>query len=219
MGFRTAFGRSNRPADKGDGNMKDELMKNTVQRVSLKLVVHEEIEWTRKVSEPKTVYEYIRCVHPEMLESDREMMVIIGLAADNRPTASSVVSVGDWNRVLVTPAQVFKMLLLSESPRFIMAHNHPSGDLSFSPEDRTVAETMRKASAVMYIEMLDSIIVTRDSFASLVAIEVWEKDKLTKKDGLAVDGKNPTVLDTIAHAENTIIYPEKTSQSGPDIPW
>jgi DNA repair protein RadC len=47
-----------------------------------------------------------------------------------------------------------------------LAHNHPSGDLEPSEEDLTVNKRLVEAGKLLGIEVLDHIIVTKDSYMS-----------------------------------------------------
>ncbi len=50
---------------------------------------------------------------------------------------------------------------------FIVAHNHPSGDPSPSPEDIKVTRQLVQAGKILDIDVLDHIIIGRQRFVSL----------------------------------------------------
>lgn len=75
-----------------------------------------------------TPYDTVKLVEPFLKEADREMMLVIGLDTKNKPTVISIVAMGTLNRSTVSTREVFKPLLLSNSIRFIVVHNHPSGN-------------------------------------------------------------------------------------------
>ena len=50
----------------------------------------------------------------------------------------------------------------------ILAHNHPSGNLKPSELDKIMTERIRKALTVMEVNLLDHLIVTRESYFSFI---------------------------------------------------
>lgn len=51
----------------------------------------------------------------------------------------------------------------------IIAHNHPSGNANPSKEDITIAGKIKSALKLLDIELLDSMVITRDSFYSMAS--------------------------------------------------
>ena len=49
----------------------------------------------------------------------------------------------------------------------ILAHNHPSGDVSPSQDDINLTRRLVQAGEILGIDVLDHIIVGRDDFISL----------------------------------------------------
>ena len=56
--------------------------------------------------------------------------------------------------------------LLMNASGVILAHNHPSGNLHPSVPDKVITEKISKALDTMDINLLDHLIVTRDSYYS-----------------------------------------------------
>ncbi|MDO5883011.1 JAB domain-containing protein [Ligilactobacillus animalis] len=75
-----------------------------------------------------TPYDTANLVEPFLKEADREMMLVIGLDTKNKTTVISIISIGTLNQSTVLVREIFKTLLLANSIRFIVVHNHPSGD-------------------------------------------------------------------------------------------
>lgn len=71
-----------------------------------------------------------------------------------------VVSIGTLNASLVHPREVFKAALLTNAAGLILAHNHPSGDPTPSPDDRTLVSRLRQVGDILGVELLDALIVT-----------------------------------------------------------
>jgi DNA repair protein RadC len=69
------------------------------------------------------------------------------------------VSVGCLDAALVHPREVFQAAILSNASGIIVAHNHPSGDPTPSPDDIALVQRLAAASRVIGIDLLDAIIV------------------------------------------------------------
>lgn len=77
------------------------------------------------------------------------------------------VNVGTISNSLVNTAGIFTRLLLCGATHFIIAHNHPSGNVSPSPEDEKVTENIQKISEMMGIVFCDHIIIGSGYFSFL----------------------------------------------------
>lgn len=108
----------------------------------------------------QVIMEFIGC-------EDREHLVVIMLDTRNRVIGINEVSIGTLNSALATPREVFKPAILSNAASIILAHNHPSGDPTPSPEDVRVTRTMVDAGKLLDIEVLDHIVVGDGRFVSL----------------------------------------------------
>jgi DNA repair protein RadC len=85
--------------------------------------------------------------------------VLAGLTVE-QVIALHVVSIGTLNASLVHPREVFKAALLTNAAGLILAHNHPSGDPTPSPDDRALVSRLRQAGDILGVELLDALIVT-----------------------------------------------------------
>lgn len=63
------------------------------------------------------------------------------------------------NASVVSPREVFKSTILSNSAAFIAIHNHPSGSISPSQEDKDVTKRLLSCSELLGVKMLDHIII------------------------------------------------------------
>lgn len=90
---------------------------------------------------------------------DREHFVSMMLDVKNQVIGIHTVSIGSLNCSVVSPREVFKAAILANAASIILAHNHPSGDLSPSPEDIQVTKTLQQAGKLLDIEVLDHVIV------------------------------------------------------------
>lgn len=96
-----------------------------------------------------------------------ENFVSFHLDAKNQVTGYHIVSHGTVSSSLVHPREVFKAALLNNSNALIVAHNHPAGTLTPSPEDLDVTETLIAAGKILGVSVLDHVIVTTKGITSL----------------------------------------------------
>lgn len=90
---------------------------------------------------------------------DREHFVTMMLDVRNRVIGIHTVSIGTLSASLVSAREVFKAAILCNAASVILAHNHPSGDLTPSTEDLKVTEILKEAGRILDIEVLDHVIV------------------------------------------------------------
>jgi DNA repair protein RadC len=67
---------------------------------------------------------------------------------------------------LVHPREVFSLAIEDRAASIIIGHNHPSGLLEVSAQDREVTRRLRKAGDIVGIRLDDHIIVAGDEFIS-----------------------------------------------------
>ena len=91
--------------------------------------------------------------------SDREKFAALYLNARHVVTHAHIVSIGTSQSSLVHPREVFKGAILANAAAILVGHNHPSGDMTRSPEDAAVNQRLRDAGELLGIPVLDSLIV------------------------------------------------------------
>ena len=78
------------------------------------------------------------------------------------------ISVGSMTANIVHPREVFQPAIERGAVAVIVAHNHPSGELEPTAADIAVTEQLQEAGAILGIELLDHLIITRDYYKSLL---------------------------------------------------
>ena len=97
---------------------------------------------------------------------DREQFLVCGLDAKHSIIGVNVVSIGSLTLAIVHPREVFKPLILMNSEAWICAHNHPSGDVAPSQEDRALTSRLRQGADLLGISLLDHLILTDEHYYS-----------------------------------------------------
>ena len=105
-------------------------------------------------------------LRPMFADLDREQFLICGLDAKHGLIGINVVSTGSLTLAIVHPREVFKPLILMNAGAWLCAHNHPSGDLTPSPEDRVLTKRLREAADLFGIPLLDHLILAEERYYS-----------------------------------------------------
>jgi len=105
----------------------------------------------------------------EMSYLDQEELWVAALDARLRPVKVVPLYRGSAVGIqTVKAAEVLSVPIRAFAPNCVIAHNHPSGDPSPSPEDISVTTDLVKAARLMDLDLLDHIIVGgHDRFISL----------------------------------------------------
>ena len=98
----------------------------------------------------------------------KECLAVLYLNARNQIIHEEIISVGTLSGSLVHPREVFEPAIRYLSAYIIIAHNHPSGDFSPSESDLKMTSEMTQAGKILGIEVLDSLIISKNGFVSLV---------------------------------------------------
>jgi len=96
-------------------------------------------------------------------DNDREHFVVLHLDSKHHVACAETVSIGTLTSSLVHPREVFKAALLSNAAAIICAHNHPSGDVTPSVEDRAVWARIKQTGELLGVPLLDFLIVSATS--------------------------------------------------------
>jgi DNA repair protein RadC len=107
-----------------------------------------------------------RLLRGRIANLDRENFVVVLLNTKNEVIESSLVSVGTLSAALVHPREVFKPAIRASAASVILAHNHPSGKVEPSREDREVTGRLVESAEILGIEVLDHVILG-DGFYSM----------------------------------------------------
>jgi DNA repair protein RadC len=90
----------------------------------------------------------------------QERFLCISLNGAHEVLAVRIVTIGLVNRAIVHPREVFADPILDRASAIIVAHNHPSGEITPSSEDNEVTKRLKAASEILGLHLLDHIIFT-----------------------------------------------------------
>lgn len=97
----------------------------------------------------------------------KEHFVAVLLDAQNAIQREATIHIGTLTMSVVGPREVFREAIRDGACSIIVAHNHPSGDHTPSPEDIQVTKTLMKVGDMLDIPVLDHIIIGERGYTSL----------------------------------------------------
>jgi DNA repair protein RadC len=103
----------------------------------------------------------------EMGHLEQEHLRVLLLDTKNCVLASRNVYKGNVNTSVIRIAELFRVAIRHNSTAMIIAHNHPSGDPTPSPEDVRVTRQIVEAGDLLDIEVLDHLIIGQGRYVSL----------------------------------------------------
>ena len=123
-----------------------------IEVVNIRMVKEPSIYSTEKIRTPDDV---LRVIANELATYDREVFAVLNLKTNGQPINLNICSVGTLDASVVSPREVFKSCILSNSAAFIAIHNHPSGSITPSLEDKDVTKRLLSCSELLGVKMLD----------------------------------------------------------------
>lgn len=116
------------------------------------------------ISSPEDAADLIRYKMQALLQE--ELCVVI-LDTRNRLIHNEEVYKDSLNSSQVRIAELFRAAIQRNSASIILAHNHPSGDPTPSPEDVALTRTAVEVGRMMDITMLEHLVIGRGSYVSM----------------------------------------------------
>lgn len=94
-----------------------------------------------------------------MRDLKREVFMVIFLDAEHAIIDSRIISEGTITSNTIYPREVVKEALYFNAAALVVAHNHPSGNLTPSAADRRLTRNLYLTCTLMNINLLDHLIV------------------------------------------------------------
>ena len=97
---------------------------------------------------------------------EQEHLMAIYLNNQNQIVDERVISIGTKNRSLASPSDILRYAVRCNASSIIMAHNHPSGSVAPSGNDREFTRNIMECCKLFEIVLLDHVVVGRDTYYS-----------------------------------------------------
>lgn len=116
-----------------------------------------------KITQSKDAF---RVLHPYLSDLHTEEFWVIFLNHDNRVLAKRQLTTGGITSAVVDVRMLFKAALEHAATGMIISHNHPSGSLKPSAEDKKITQKILEAGRILDIQLLDHLIITQNAYLS-----------------------------------------------------
>lgn len=120
---------------------------------------------TLKINSSKDVFQNYRSL---FLNSKQEMFYCLYLDNKNVVIERKLLFMGTINHSVVHPREIFKNAYLTSASGIICLHNHPSGDINPSLEDKRLTKALVDIGRLQNIPILDHIIIGEDNYFSFM---------------------------------------------------
>lgn len=97
----------------------------------------------------------------------REELWVLALNAKNVVLHVEHVYAGNVSATIVRVGELFRDAITRNASSVILAHNHPSGDATPSPDDLHLTAEALAASRLLDMDVLDHLVIAADSWTSL----------------------------------------------------
>jgi len=133
-----------------------------VQELEVKFKPGRKATNLEKANSPEDIHKLLK---PLIINQPREQLFCLSITSAG-VVGLEVVSKGASNCALSIVAEILKAPIITNASDFIVAHNHPSGVVEPSEEDRKAAKLLKDGAKIMGMNMLDFLIVTSETFYS-----------------------------------------------------
>ena len=119
-----------------------------------------------KVNNSKESYDVLLNSWDNNIIELQEEFKILLLNRSNTVLGVYPMSKGGVSGTVVDAKLVFSVALKCNASSIIIAHNHPSGNLTPSEADKALTQKIKKAGQYLDIALLDHLIITKEDFYS-----------------------------------------------------
>lgn len=116
-----------------------------------------------KITGSKDAFELLR---GDLMDLPKEEFWVLLLNRANRVIAKRRISEGGVSGTVADPKIIYKFALEELASGVIVAHNHPSGNLSASQQDIELTRKLKEGGRMLEIQLLDHIIVAGTQYYS-----------------------------------------------------
>lgn len=118
------------------------------------------------VRSSRDAYNYVTAHCQGVAMKPQEEFWVLMLARNNAIKCGECVGIGSTNATIVDVKVILKKAIDNLAEGMILIHNHPSGNLTPSPQDDSITHKIKSAAALMDIKVLDHLIVGEGGYYS-----------------------------------------------------
>ncbi|HHX00463.1 MAG TPA: DNA repair protein RadC [Acholeplasmataceae bacterium] len=127
--------------------------------------VNQPINLGVRIKDSRDAYNFLK----DSLQNEmQENLVCIYLNNNSEVINVKTISIGSISNTIFNPRDILKWALKYSAVAIILAHNHPSGNITPSMEDVIVTKNIIKAAKIVDILVVDHIIIGKNRFYSFL---------------------------------------------------
>ncbi len=117
----------------------------------------------KEINSPKKAFVELR---GEFIQ-DQESLVALFLNSRNKLILKKTIFIGTINKQIVSPREIVKHAIGINAVNIILAHNHPSGNLTPSNADIKTTNQIQRSLELFDLSLKDHLIVTPNDYFSM----------------------------------------------------
>ena len=119
-----------------------------------------------QITNAKEAYKVLLKIHNDDTIDYTESFRVIYLNQSNHVLGCRTISEGGLTNTQSDIRTIMQGALLTNAVAMIIAHNHPSGNVTPSEKDIKITSQINKAAKLLDLQLLDHIIYTRETYFS-----------------------------------------------------
>jgi len=141
--------------------------------MNVRMAKHQKIKVTGAADVVPIMWEIL--LREDKRGQNKEHFWCIGLANDHHILYIELVSLGSVNAAIVNPKEVMELASIKGAVNLILVHNHPSGTLTPSAEDKRITDRLIQAAKLLEREVLDHLIISPTDYYSFMESGLLEE--------------------------------------------
>lgn len=142
----------------------DQVCQSNLAEIEIKYSTRVKPSEMDKIVSSNEAYEIFKNIYPSL--EHREYFYMLCLNRNNKVLGYSLISMGGLSGTVVDVRIVMQTALKANACSIIFAHNHPSGNLTPSSQDRDINNKIKEAGKLLDIPVLDHLILTPETYLS-----------------------------------------------------
>ncbi|AUP79126.1 JAB domain-containing protein [Flavivirga eckloniae] len=148
--------------------MKKEMIKNNVTKIHEVGIVYKRKLFDEMITikSSRDIDTFLRKTIDLEIVDLKEVFWVILLNNSHKILGLSEIGVGDAKGVIVNTIEIFQLAIKTNATSIVICHNHPSGKLVASRQDKSITQKIKQAAELFSIKLLDHIIITSEHYYS-----------------------------------------------------
>ena len=110
------------------------------------------------ITSSESIYHFLA---PQLAHLPTEKLFVLTLHGNGKLIRMRELTSGSSNQTVAAVSEILRPVIIDQAPHFVIAHNHPSGEVNPSGADRTLTRNLTQAARTMSLNLLDHLIIGR----------------------------------------------------------